>query len=251
MELLYPFQFIDNFMPDKIFFYVEPSNISSQKFILNRQESYHITKVLRRSIGDNIWLIDGLGNAYNGIIRNIQKDIVSGRILEVFPKYGENNIQIILGIGILKKDKLKFVVEKATECGVKEIIPLVLDKCVKRDINHIRLLKISKSAAKQCGRSIIPNISKPNILKELLSSYADIPILVCHDSGDKVISGLPKILDKQSKILLLVGPEGDFSKKEIHFLEDHEANFINLGNRRLRSETAVIVALSQINLYHD
>ncbi len=238
-------------MPDKTFFYVEPTNVSNEKFILNRQESYHITKVLRKSIGDNIWLIDGLGSAYNGIIQNIQKEVVSGRILEVFPKYGENDIKIILGIGILKKDKLKFVVEKATECGVKEIIPLVLDKCVKRDINHTRLLKISKSAVKQCGRSIIPNIPKPNNLKELLSGYADIPILVCHDSGKNVISVIPRILENQSKMLLLVGPEGDFSKEEIHLLKDHKANFINLGSRRLRSETAVIVALSQINLYYN
>lgn len=72
---------------------------------------------------------------------------------------------------------------------------------------------------------------------------------MCHESGDNGVDVVPKIFKNQSGILLLVGPEGDFSKKEIDFLKDRKANFINLGNRRLRSETAVISALSQMNLY--
>ncbi len=236
-------------MPDKIFFYVDTKNISNDLFFLNEQESYHITKVLRRSIGNNIWLVDGIGSAYYGTIQNIQDDVVSGKIFEVFPKYGENKIQINLGIGILKKDKMNFVVEKATECGVKEIIPLVLNKCIKCDVNLARLIKISKSAVKQCGRSVVPSIHRPNNLKELLNTYTNTSIFVCHESGDNGIDIVPKIVQNQSEILLLVGPEGDFSNKEIDFLNNHNANFINLGNRRLRSETAVIAALSQINLY--
>jgi len=236
-------------MPDKIFFYVDTKNISNDLFSLNEQESYHITKVLRRSIGNNIWLVDGIGSAYYGTIQNIQDDVVSGQILEVFPKYGENKIQINLGIGILKKNKMNFVVEKATECGVNKIIPLVLDKCIKRDVNLDRLTKIAKSAVKQCGRSIIPSIPRPNNIKDLLKKYTDTSIIVCHEAGDNGIDIVPKIVQNQSEILLLVGPEGDFSREEIDFLNNHNANFINLGNRRLRSETAVIAALSQINLY--
>ncbi len=144
---------------------------------------------------------------------------------------------------------MNFVVEKATECGVNEIIPLVLDKCIKRDVNIERLIKISRAAAKQCGRSVIPCIPRPNNIKELLNTYTEASIFVCHESGDNGIDVVPKILKNQSGILLLVGPECDFSKKEIDFLKDRKANFINLGNRRLRSETAVIAALSQMNLY--
>jgi 16S rRNA (uracil1498-N3)-methyltransferase len=236
-------------MPDKIFFFVDTKNISNNQFFLNNQESHHLIRVLRKPIGTEIWLIDGIGSAYYGILQNIQNDIVSGRILEVFPKFGENQIQFKLGIGILKKDKMNFVVEKATECGVNEIIPLILDKCIKRDVNLDRLIKISRSAVKQCGRSIIPCIPKPNNLKELLNTNTNSLILVCHESGINVIDIVPKILQNNSKILLLVGPEGDFSKKEIDYLKDQNANFISLGNRRLRSETAVIAALSQINIY--
>ncbi len=146
---------------------------------------------------------------------------------------------------------MNFVVEKATECGVHEIIPLVLDKCIKREVNTNRLIKIAKSAVKQCGRSVIPSISSPNNLKELLNRFTNISIFTCHESGENVIDVVPKLLSKQSKILLIVGPEGDFSREEIDFLNDHNANLINLGNRRLRSETAVITALSQINIFNN
>jgi len=238
-------------MPDKIFFFVDPHNISDNKFFLNEQESHHLTKVLRKPVGTNIWLVDGNGYAYYGTFQKFQNDVASGTIMEVFPKYGENKIQIDLGIGILKKDKMNLVVEKATECGVNDIIPLVLDKCIKRDINIDRLLKISKTAVKQCGRSVFPNIPNPLSLEELLTSSTNKLVLVCHESGNNGIDILPEILRIQSKILLIVGPEGDFSKEEIDFLQEKKVTFVNLGNRRLRSETAVITALSQINLYNN
>ena len=238
-------------MSDKIFFFVDPNKVSDNEFSLNEFESHHLTKVLRKSVGTEIWLIDGIGSAYLGTIQNIQNDVVSGRILEKFQKYGENKIQIDLGIGILKRDKINFVVEKATESGVNKIIPLILDKCIRRDVKVDRLVNISKSAVKQCGRSVIPIIPKPIILEELLNTYTNNSILVCHDSGKDGIDVLPTLLNNQSKILLLVGPEGDFSREEIGLLKDRKANIINLGNRRLRSETAVIAVLSQINLYSN
>lgn len=238
-------------MPDKIYFFVDPEKVLDNKFFLNEQESHHLIKVLRKPVGTEIWLIDGIGNVYLGTVQNIQNDAVSGQILKVFPKCGENKIQISLGIGILKKDKMNFVVEKATECGVNKILPLVLDKCIKRDINIDRLIKISKSAVKQCGRSVIPSISKPTILEELLSTYNNNSILMCHESGEYGIDVLQKLLIEQSKLILLVGPEGDFSKDEINILKERKVKFISLGNRRLRSETAVITVLSQINLFNN
>ena len=124
-----------------------------------------------------------------------------------------------------------------------------MDKCIKRYINHERLIKNSKSAVKQCGRSVIPSIQKPISLNELLINNTKNKIIVCHESGNRGIDILRKVLKNESNILLLVGPEGDFSEKEIELLKAHEAKFISLGNRRLRSETAVITALSQLHLF--
>ena len=199
-------------MPDKIFFFVEPHNILDNKFLLNEHESHHLIKVLRKPTGTKIWLTDGVGKVYHGTILSIRNNLVSGQVLEVFPNYGENKIHVSLGIGILKKDKMNFIVEKATECGVNEIIPLILEKSVKRNINIDRLKKISKSAVKQSGRSINPTIPRSNTLDELLNTITNHSIVVCHESGDYGIDIFPKIVTNQFKILLLVGPEGDFSK---------------------------------------
>ncbi len=122
-------------MPDKIYFFVCTENISDKQFALNEQESHHLIKVLRKQVGTKVWLIDGVGTTYYGIVKTLKNNIVSGEILETYPRYGENEIQITLGIGILKKDKMNLVVEKATECGVSEIVPLILDRCVKQNIN--------------------------------------------------------------------------------------------------------------------
>jgi len=237
-------------MSDRIFFLIDPDNISNSNFFLNKQESHHLINVLRKQIGTEIWLIDGIGCTYRGIVQKFSNDVVSGQIIDEFPKYGENNIQVVLGIGILKKDKMNVVVEKATELGINIIAPLLLDKCIKRDIIFERLSKISKSAVKQCGRSVIPSIQKPISLNELLVNYNKNIILVCHESGNRGIDILPKVIKNGSKILLLVGPEGDFSEKEIELLKTYDSQFIKLGNRRLRSETAVITALSQLNLFY-
>jgi len=236
-------------MSDRIFFIVDQDNISNNQFFLNKQESHHLINVLRKHIGTEIWLIDGIGCAYRSIVENIHEDVVRGQILDEFPKYGENNVKIVLGIGILKKDKMNLVVEKATELGVNKITPLQLDKCIKRDINLDRLVKISKTALKQCGRSSLPIIQKPKSLNESFLDNSKNTILVCHESGESGINIFPKVLKNVSKILLLIGPEGDFSKKEVELLKTHDAKFIELGSRRLRSETAVITALAQLNLF--
>ena len=99
-------------MSDKIFFLIDSDNISNNQFFLNKLESHHLINVLRKPIGTEIWLIDGIGCTYRGIVQKFNNDVVSGQILEEFPKYGENNVQVVLGIGILKKDKMNFVVEK-------------------------------------------------------------------------------------------------------------------------------------------
>ena len=112
-------------MSDKIFFLVDPDSITNNKFSLSKQESHHLINVLRKNIETEIWLIDGIGCVYSGIIQKFNNDVVSGQILEEFPKYGENNVQVVLGIGILKKDKINIVVEKATELGINKIAPIL------------------------------------------------------------------------------------------------------------------------------
>lgn len=234
-------------MSDKLFFHIDIKNISDGKFQLDKLESYHFIKVLRKNINSEIWLTDGIGTVYRSNVDSIDKNLVSGLIIQEIPNYGENKNKINLGIGILKKDKMEFVVEKSTECGINEIFPIVMDRCIKRDVNIKRLNKIAFTSVKQCGRSRIPKIDNTIKFNEFLDESSD-PILVFTETGLSIDANLQNKVKNSKVINILIGPEGDYSDNEIELLKSKNAIFLNLGNRRLRSETAVITALSQINL---
>ena len=235
-------------MPDFRFFFVESDKIQKNYFTLNKKESHHLSNVLRIKAGELIWLIDGVGTTYNGIIENIFPEKVTGTIKEVFPKYGEPTCDIFLAIGIIKRARMELAIEKATECGVRTITTVPMDRSIKRSINYERVNKIIRSATKQCARSKFPSFMDANSLQSWLDQLYDGPLVVCSGKATNHIGKLHSILPKNLKGLnLVIGPEGDFTEKEISILKDNKAIFVSLGNRRLRTETAVVSALSIIN----
>jgi len=204
--------------------------------------------VLRIKAGELVWLIDGVGTTYNGVIENILPEKVTGIIKEVYPKYGEPTCDVFLAIGIIKRARMELAIEKATECGVKAITAVPMDRSIKRSINYERANKIIRSATKQCARSKFPSFMDANSLQSWLDQLYDGPLVVCSGKATNHIGKLHSILPKNLKGLnLVIGPEGDFTEKEISLLKDNKAIFVSLGNRRLRTETAVVSALSIIN----
>ena len=235
-------------MPDFRSFFVDPDKIRKNHFSLNKKESHHLLNVLRIKIGEQIWLIDGIGTAYKGTIENILNEKVTGTIKEVFPNYGEPTCDIFLAIGIIKRARMELAIEKATECGIGTIITVPMDRSLKRSINYERMNKIIRSATKQCARSKFPNLKDATSLQSSLNQLYDGPLVVCSTDSSDHIGNLHSILPKNLKRLnLLIGPEGDFTDREISLLKDNKAIFVSLGNRRLRTETAVISSLSIIN----
>ena len=235
-------------MPDFRSFFVESDKIQKNHFTLNKKESHHLSNVLRIKAGELVWLIDGVGTTYNGIIENILPEKVTGTIKEVFPKYGEPTCDIFLAIGIIKRARMELAIEKATECGVRTITTVPMDRSIKRSINYERVNKIIRSATKQCARSKFPSFMDANSLQSWLDQLYDGPLVVCSGKATNHIGKLHSILPKNLKGLnLVIGPEGDFTEKEISLLKDNKAIFVSLGNRRLRTETAVVSALSIIN----
>ena len=235
-------------MPDFRSFFVDPDKIRENHFTLDKKESHHLSKVLRIKTGELVWLIDGVGTTYNGVIENILPEKVTGTIKEVFPKYGEPTCDVFLAIGIIKRARMEFAIEKATECGVGAITVIPMDRSLKRSINHERVNKIIRSAAKQCARSKFPSFRLENSLQFFLDQFYDGPLVVCSVKATDHIGKLHSLLPKNLKGLnLVVGPEGDFTDKEISLLKDNKAIFVSLGNRRLRTETAVVSAISIIS----
>ena len=235
-------------MADLRSFFVDPDKIQNNHFTLNKKESHHLSNVLRIKAGELVRLIDGVGTTYSGIIENILPEKVTGIIKEVFPKYGEPPCDIYLAIGTIKRARMELAIEKATECGVKTITTVPMDRSIKRSINHERVNKIIRSATKQCARSKFPSFMDADSLQFWLDQLNNRPLVVCSSKATQHIGKLHSILPKNLKeINLVIGPEGDFTEKEISLLRENKAIFVSLGNRRLRTETAVVSALSIIN----
>ncbi len=233
---------------DTLYFYIQPESIHQTTFTLDKDESHHFSRVLRKPVGTEIILINGKGTAYKAQVDSIDGRHVSGNILEEYPGYGENKINIHLALGILKGDRLKLAIEKATEMGVTSISLLTLDQCIKRDVKLDRLKKIVVSAVKQCGRSVIPEIKTIKSVEEWIKVTKDETRYVCALEDAKTLSSVVgEKISKMKDINVVIGPEGDFSTREISILNEHQCQFITLGSRRLRSETAVASVLAVIN----
>jgi len=233
---------------DTLYFHIDSNNIDNDQFILGIEESHHFLNVLRKPIGVEIWLIDGKGSAYKAVTESILNKQVQGKILEHIPMLGENGVNVHLTLGILKGDRLKLAIEKATEMGVASLTLVNMDHCIKRDVKIDKLNKIVMSAAKQCGRSVIPNLSFMKSFEKWMSKNDNSKVFVCALDESKYLSNIYDDESiSQNDVHIVIGPEGDFSKREIEMMKKNDFTFISLGPRRLRSETAVVTVLAVIN----
>jgi len=232
-------------IPEKTF-YVNPKNIQNKLFSLCEKESYHASKVLRLKLGHTITLVDGKSRGYFGIIDQIKSKVLTGTIIKTIKNFGENQNTIHISPGLFKKNRFEILLEKATELGVKEIHPIIMERSVKTSINIDRCNKILISAAKQCRRSFFPILHQPKNLQTLLKSREDSKYYACHLDADLNLFSYKGSQKCPSNVI--VGPEGGFSKAEIDMMENSGVSFFHLGNRRLRAETA---AISSITLFNE
>ena len=231
------------------FFHLHQDGLDYSHFTLSKEESQHCIKSLRGKEGDVIWLLDGLGTAYEGIIAQINGPSVSGTIEQRYPNYGESEFEIHIAIGLIKGNRMDLVLEKVTELGVKSIQPILLDRCVKNKLNMERGNRIVVSAAKQSGRCYFPQLMEPIELTRWLENHLDCQKVVCHISGKESLAN--SFENEKKKGCILIGPEGDFSQREVKLMEQSKVKFASLGPRRLRSETAAIMAVSNLNQLMD
>lgn len=226
---------------DEVFLHVHTSAIKNNQFYLSTNESNHFIRSLRGSVGDEVWLLNGEGLAFQAHVENIDKLIVSGKIKKTFSNYGENNKNIHLVIGLIKGKRMEIAVEKSIEFGVKSIHPVVFERSIKKTLNIERLNKIIVSSAKQSGRSFFPELKKPVKFSDWIEKYKKNKQFVCHFSGKFSLDTV--VTSESDEIMIIVGPEGDFSSSELSLLSKHEIPMVNLAPRRLRSESACMSAI--------
>jgi len=222
-------------------FYVNPINVNGSTFQLDIAESNHATRVLRLKKGDEICLLNGVGIGYHAKVKSIEKN-VTGTIKESMPDLGENKCSVNLASALIKRDRFELMLEKATELGVHEIQPLILERCVKTTMNFERSQKIIISSAKQCCRSRFPALHEPIDMITLLKN-SDGQFISGLMGADKSLTELA--LD--NNVTVIIGPEGDFTENEIGQMKNAGVLFFNLGGRRLRAETAALNSLAVLN----
>lgn len=229
------------------------NNIQSNYIYLNDEEAQHCTKVLRGKTGDKIEILNGVGILFEGIISNVQKHEVQIEITKILKEQKENTNKLSIAICPTKNPaRLEWFLEKATEIGIVNIFPIISDRTEKESIKQERLQQIIISSAKQSGQLFFPTLHAVQPLKTLLNSdlhFNHFFIAHCEEQNEK--NHLKNSYKKNENALLLIGPEGDFSPKEISLALNKNYQPVSLGNSILRVETAGVVACTVIQMLND
>lgn len=218
------------------------SQISGQVALLDEQESRHCIKVLRHRLHDEIHFTDGKGRIYSGVLT--KADMRQCEItVSKQQQDKQRNFHLHIGIAPTKAiDRFEWFLEKAAELGVEEITPLLCRHSERKNLNHERCEKILISGMKQSNRSRAPKLNELTSFNTAINFSEGTKAIAHCSNGNK--HTLNEIIVSTNSLLLIIGPEGDFSDEEI--LLATETNFapLTLGNARLRTETAAVHAAS-------
>ena len=218
-------------------------------FTLSKDDSYHITKVMRYTIGTTIEIVCN-HTLYLAEITSLTPLVVAKKVTSV--DSSNNFLNVTIAQSLVKEQKMDYILQKGTELGAKEFIPLIttrsvvkIDKKEERKINRWNL--IVKEASEQSKRLEIPLVNKAYNIKELSTLEYDYKILCTVNEKTKNIKTVLSNIRESDRILIVVGPEGGFTKEEEECLINNGFISVSLGSRVLRTETASLFVLSIIN----
>lgn len=216
---------------------------------LSEDEAKHAIRVLRLLEGDDIYVINGKGQRFHTIIKSLTKKSCELELINTETISPVFSYHLHIAIAPTKNiDRLEWFLEKATEIGISEITPIWCDRSERKQIKIDRLEKILVSAMKQSLQATIPVLNNAISVKELITNSSEKEKFIAHcETGKK--THLKKAYNG-NQVLILIGPEGDFSSEEIQLAIKNGFNPISLGENRLRTETAALVANQIIHLHH-
>ncbi|MGL4606319.1 MAG: RsmE family RNA methyltransferase [Eubacteriaceae bacterium] len=246
-------------------FFVDRTQINDQYVVIDGEDYKHITKVLRLKSGETIEVCDGEENDYEVMIQGDENQRIVGKIIKSQKSLGETKgMTVVLFQGLPKGQKMELIIQKSVEHGVNEIIPFQSKRSIsqikeKKDKKTDRWQRIAYEAAKQSKRGRIPEVSQVLTFKEVLDRGAGLHLVLMAYENEKTrslkkyLSALPSEITGQEnlKIGIMIGPEGGFDVSEVLECEARGIKSISLGNRILRTETAGITVLSQLNFWKE
>lgn len=240
-------------------FYVDPSEIGTERIVLSGGNYNHVKNVLRKQVGDTLLICDGQGSEFDCEIISEEAGTIVLRIADRRQSTSELPVSVVLFQGIPKKDKMEWIIEKSVELGASAVIPVSCMRSVvkfnddkREEKKTVRWNAIAEAAAKQSGRGIVPEVASPMSFREamLFAKETCDGILFPYENAE----GMHELkiaadgIANGQKIAVFIGPEGGFDPEEVAFAESCGAKIISLGSRILRTETAGLAVLSYLML---
>src|SRR5690554_1165791 len=222
--------------------------IQDQTAILSKDELHHCIHVVRVKHQETVEIIDGLGNLWTAEVNFISKKQVHIVIKEQLSINATNLVQCSLAVAMTKNiDRIKWLIEKATEIGLKEFYPLITHRTERNHLRLDRLEKVALSATKQSKRLWKPTIHSPITFQDFVhkADFKQKYIAHCENDNNKI--HLQDVLERDKSSIILIGPEGDFTSDEISLALQNKYQAVSLGDARLRVETAALVSCVMMN----
>jgi 16S rRNA (uracil1498-N3)-methyltransferase len=216
-------------------------NTLAPEITVEGDEFHHAIRVARTRIGEEVEVFDRAGNAARATVHSLDRDSATLVLGDSIPSR-ESPLDLHLAMAIIQLEKFELVLQKATELGVKSMIPLVTEHVELRPERYSgkmeRWNKIVFEAVKQCGRALVPRIEAPSKFEDVIARSGE-KILFDAEAGGSPAEAL-------SAVTILIGPEGGWSERELALAREHDVRIERLGPRRLRAETAAIAAVSVV-----
>lgn len=239
-------------------FFIQHSQIQGSRLYVEGPDVNHIKNVLRMKRGDQVMVSDGEGMQYLCVLESFADGLVWFEIVDTWKENRELSSKLYLFQGLPKSDKMELIIQKATELGVYEVVPVVTGRTVvrldekKAQKKTARWNAIAESAAKQSGRSRIPRVREAMTFSEALASAGELDVLLIPYEKAEGMEATRQVIEgirPGQSVGIFIGPEGGFEEAEVEQAVALGAAPVTLGRRILRTETAGFVMLSML-LYH-
>jgi len=227
-------------------------DISGRSYSLDETESKHIIRVLRMKKGDPVKVIDGKGNMYEGTVAEPDPKKCLIEVLSVHRDFEKRDYRLHIAISPLKNhERLEWFVEKAVEIGIDEITPLICKNTEKPGIKADRIRNIIISAMKQSLKAKEPALNRARSFSEFMNEKYEGRLMMAHCHSDINRKRIEEVYRRGEDALIMIGPEGDFSKEETEATLSNLFTHILLGSSRLRTETAGVAACHSVYLINQ
>ncbi len=226
-------------------FYASTDNINNNEIVLDDFEARHASQVLRKTVGDSITVTDGAGHVYRTTVSSQNPFRLK---IEDKRHQPQQEPFIALAVGFIRPNRLEFILEKGTELGVNHFYLLRTEYANYASRNLSRFHKVLRQAIKQSQRYYLPHLQIFSSLEDFLNSAPPFEIRIA--AIDAGFPSLGNSMDRKGRsYLLMIGPEGGLSKKEVALLKDSDFTLVSLNSHRLRAETAAISGIAIIQQY--